>query len=330
MYRWIRVCSVVSVLLVMTLGAAPAGGSTAAALSDPFFDKYQKYDAIAGKLQTLAAANQGRARVQSIGTTHEGRAISMITIGGQGETGSRMLITCGQQAREWISVAVCVGVADYLLANYTTLPPYIRAHPIDIVPVVNPDGYEYSHTTDRRWQKNRRSGASCRGVNLDRNFAYNFGSADASSDPCDDIYRGPSAFSEPESRAIRDLALTSHYKTSIAFHSYGQQILYPWHATLSPPANRENLARIGAAIRDTMTASSGTTWVAGQSSTLLGTASGTEQDWLYNNAGVTLPYLIELRPEGDSDNGFILPPAEIRPSIIEAQAAVDTLLQNAP
>jgi murein tripeptide amidase MpaA len=44
-----------------------------------------------------------------------------------------------------------------------------------ILPVANPDGYEFSHTSDRSWIKNRRQvSLSCFGVDLNRNFQYHF------------------------------------------------------------------------------------------------------------------------------------------------------------
>ena len=76
---------------------------------------------------------------------------------------------------------------------------------LPLVPVLNPDGYEYSRTTDRMWRKNRRknSGSKCDGVDLNRNFEKGFGTA-SSGNPCHEDFRGPEAFSEPESAALRD------------------------------------------------------------------------------------------------------------------------------
>ena len=44
------------------------------------------------------------------------------------------------------------------------------------------------------------------------------------------VSRGPSAFSEPETRSIRDfiMARQSSVKMYLTFHSYGQFFLYPW------------------------------------------------------------------------------------------------------
>lgn len=41
-----------------------------------------------------------------------------------------------------------------------------------ILPVLNPDGYEYTHTHDRMWRKNRAQYGECIGVDLNRNFRY--------------------------------------------------------------------------------------------------------------------------------------------------------------
>ena len=72
------------------------------------------------------------------------------------------------------------------------------------VPVANPDGYEYSREVDRMWRKNRRKvqNSKCDGVDLNRNFAKAYGTA-SSKNPCAQDFRGESAFSEPESAAIR-------------------------------------------------------------------------------------------------------------------------------
>lgn len=44
------------------------------------------------------------------------------------------------------------------------------------------------------------------------------------------MFRGGRAFSEPESRAIRDfiLARRRDIKMYLTLHSYGQMVLYPW------------------------------------------------------------------------------------------------------
>merc|ERR1712223_1157798 len=57
-----------------------------------------------------------------------------------------------------------------------------------VAPLLNPDGYEYSHTNDRMWRKNRSpppSGSSCYGVDLNRNWdTIGFGLGATSTNPC--------------------------------------------------------------------------------------------------------------------------------------------------
>jgi len=47
------------------------------------------------------------------------------------------------------------------------------------------------------------------GVDLNRNYGYKWGVGDSGRSECDETYHGASAFSEPETRAMRDW-LTNH------------------------------------------------------------------------------------------------------------------------
>jgi hypothetical protein len=72
-----------------------------------------------------------------------------------------------------------------------------------------------------------------------RNFEFQFGGAGTSTDKCTEIYTGPSPFSEPETRAIRDYLLqtTINWQVYITVHSYGQYVLIPfsYNTTVFPP-----------------------------------------------------------------------------------------------
>eukprot|EP01050_Picozoa_sp_SAG11_P029447 SAG11_NODE_8297_length_1033_cov_0.784797_1_plen_145_part_10 len=96
----------------------------------------------------------------------------------------------------------------------------------EIVPVANPDGYEFSRTVGNRlWRKNRNPNVDtgiaavgdCIGVDMNRNWgeSWHLGDADkqiaggdgreGSDDPCTYVFRGKAPFSEKESIAVRDL-----------------------------------------------------------------------------------------------------------------------------
>jgi hypothetical protein len=74
------------------------------------------------------------------------------------------------------------------------------------------------------------------GVDLNRNYGYKWNaSVDSGSPyPKDEDYRGPSPFSEPETQALRDLALQHDFKYAISFHSGAEIIVYPWGYTTAP------------------------------------------------------------------------------------------------
>ena len=85
-------------------------------------------------------------------------------------------------------------------------------------------------------------------MDLNRNYGYMWGTDDDGSSPSPDseVYRGPSAFSEPETRAVRDLFQGRDFRAVVSFHSYSQTILYPW-GFADVPTDRDGLLReIGA------------------------------------------------------------------------------------
>jgi hypothetical protein len=101
-----------------------------------------------------------------------------------------------------------------------------------ILPVANPDGYEFTFTTDRLWRKNRRPSAGTGGaigVDLNRNHSEHWGFDDTGSSPRpgDETYRGPSAASEPETQAIERFHVRHPPVISISYHSYADDLLFP-------------------------------------------------------------------------------------------------------
>ena len=127
-----------------------------------------------------------------------------------------------------------------------------------ILPVVNPDGYEFTQIEEdnRFWRKTRKPNScpynaqsgtmSGIGTDANRNFGYLWGTGGSSSDPCSGAFMGEAAFNNPETANIRDF-LTAH-KDKIKFfntiHSYMQMILLPWSHTAEPAPNIEELTRV--------------------------------------------------------------------------------------
>lgn len=111
----------------------------------------------------------------------------------------------GIHAREWISPASVTYIIKELVENRSS-NAWANNIEFNIVPVLNPDGYEFTHTKDRLWRKNRRNPelGDCSGTDLNRNFDYKWGGGGTSNNPCSEIYKGTSAFSEPESQALKN------------------------------------------------------------------------------------------------------------------------------
>ena len=140
----------------------------------------------------------------------------------------------GQHAREWISPATLLYVAHSLLVSAAagddeTVLTALQDFEFHFVPVINPDGYEYSWTHDRLWVKNRQYTSSndtrCHGIDLNRNWAYKFGKS-YRPNPCSDLYPGEKPFEADELRILSDwLRKTKKEKDLHAFldvHSFGQ------------------------------------------------------------------------------------------------------------
>ena len=86
--------------------------------------------------------------MESIGHSFEGRVMTVIKIssGGSGKRPA-ILIDAGIHAREWIAPTMALYIIQQLVENNTANSNLTGGVDWFILPVVNPDGYEYSHTT---------------------------------------------------------------------------------------------------------------------------------------------------------------------------------------
>jgi murein tripeptide amidase MpaA len=291
---------------------------------------YHSYSEIRDELQQLALNYPQIAKVYDVGDSWEktqgiaNRDIWAIKISdnvAQDEDEAEILFIGSHHAREWISVEVPFYLAKYLVENYDTDPlisSYIDNGEIWIVPMLNPDGHQYSIDVYRMWRKNRRyNGGGIYGVDLNRNYSYMWGGPGSSGNPSSDIYRGPAPFSEPETQAIRYLAQNHDFRAIISYHSYGQLILYPWSYTSIPPPDEESLRYLSTEMSDLIYAVYRKYYEPIQSSELY-LASGVTQDWAYGELGIFC-FTIELRPAGFP--AFILPESEIIPTWEENRPA---------
>lgn len=104
---------------------------------------YHNHDDINEFLDELAATYDF-VNVVSIGSSYEGRDMKVIEIG-NGD--ANVWIEAGIHAREWISPAVATYLIRELVENHNNHPQYINMIKIRVLPVTNPDGYEYSRNS---------------------------------------------------------------------------------------------------------------------------------------------------------------------------------------
>lgn len=288
--------------------------------------QYHRVEDIHGFMDFLAKTYPSLVSVKNIGKSFEGRNIKVLRISDGKPTNKAVFIDGGIHAREWISPAVVTYFINVIVENFDIESDDVRNIDWYFLPVVNPDGYEYTHVTDRLWRKNRK-GFGCIGTDLNRNFGYHWGGKGSSRYPCSDIYRGSAAFSEPESKAVSDFIeqIAKPFSAYITYHSYGQYILYPWGYDNALPPDHVELQTVGDNMAAAIKKTGGSQYSVGSSSGLLYPASGGSDDWA-KSKGIKYSYTIELSDTGRY--GFVLPSSFIEPVAKESLAGLRVLAQQ--
>ncbi len=118
-------------------------------------EKYNRLEQITKRVRELDGAHPGMMTISAIGKTYEGKSIEMVKVSlNDGSDRAGIFIDCGIHAREWISPSFCMYSIDQLLQKGKT--GMLGHFDFYFVPVANPDGYEYTWTTNRMWRKNKR------------------------------------------------------------------------------------------------------------------------------------------------------------------------------
>ena len=205
-------------------------------------------------------------------------------------------------AREAISGEAVLRFAEYLAQTYSgnaAVRALVDERNLLFIPCVNPDGYEFNRALapggGGMWRKNMSSNSDgTSGVDLNRNYSWEWGAAwpGSSGVPGFTDYRGPHAFSEPESSALRDLAVLEPPDLSISCHSYGGRCLLPWGYDTVLTPHDSTFRSLAAGFADPLGWSFGTVWES------LYFANGTSVDFQYGTHG-TLALAIEIGSEAD-------------------------------
>ncbi|KAG2176546.1 hypothetical protein INT44_007209, partial [Umbelopsis vinacea] len=328
------------------ISAASVGNDTTA----DYHAHYHTYDEIITFLKNISDTYPDLVQLFSIGKTYEGRDIWGITIkskkarkptklwtkitdyfqssfNGKKKKEMELIMHGGQHAREWISVATITYFIDTLCSKYGQdkhITKLVDTFSWTLIPVMNVDGYIFTHTRDRMWRKNRQptSFPFCTGIDLNRNWGYEWNRGGSSPNPCSEAYMGPAAFAAVETKLMADfVASRQHAMMYIDFHSYSQLWMSPFGSDCNErPKDEEDLTELSLGATRALKAVHGTSFAAGPVCKIIYQASGGSLDWTYAVANVKYSFAAELRDVGQY--GFLLPENQIVPSGEETLAAV--------
>jgi Zinc carboxypeptidase len=296
--------------------------STVTTIYRPFDDPGR---GIAAWLDSLRRAS-ALVHVDTAGFSVEGRPVLAVKVGERDDSPERpnALFMATYHAREWAATEVALRLIRYL--SQTPAPDaradsLVKRRDIWVLPVVNPDGYEYTFTTDRLWRKNRRpNNDGSFGVDLNRNHTAFWGrdNSGSSPNPSAETFRGMAPESEPETQAIVAFHAAHPPVVSVSYHSFTGLILYPWgHEYGKLPGDLGVFRALAGtdlqpAVRDRLPAPERTYYRPAPGWNLY-TANGEYTDWAYSAYGA-IAFTPELTSgfENGQFYGFEFPDDEAR------------------
>lgn len=192
--------------------------------------------------------------IEVIGQSYLGKDILAYKFGSN-PLNNAILFTGLHHAREPASLSMCIYLILYLiklnLNNSAELNSILQSTNIYFIPIINVDGYiannnifkntlnieEAMIRKNRHFEDRKKScfSVSDKGVDINRNYDFKFALNEdgSNSDPCADDYRGNKAFSEPETRAVRDfIDKYNNIKIAFNYHAFGNIAIIPFNYEL--------------------------------------------------------------------------------------------------
>lgn len=174
------------------------------------------------RIKTYALISKDILR-KEIAKSNEGRSICVYRIG-NGKI--PILLTSGLHGNEVGTVKLAHGIIDWLHSDTLKIDATYY-----VVPCLNPDGFKLARRKPSYFRGGGKGRLNARGVDLNRNFdtpnftsdaKWNYGKNYSHSRP---VFAGKKPFSEPETKAISDFALSHKIKVWFMFHNAGRDVL---------------------------------------------------------------------------------------------------------
>ncbi len=211
---------------------------------------YRSASTFVDRFRALVAWAGGREKI--LGHSCEGRPIFGFELGREDSDVQTVLLTSLVHGIEVIGAIALQALIPRIAGS--SLGDRAR---FVVVPVVNPDAFADNIA---RVESGRIAWRRCnaRGVDLNRNFPFvgasrpthPFAGSRIALSP---HYAGPAEASEPETRALMELAAAIRPDLSIGFHSFGELLLHPWAHTDAPPPRKAEYRRLGDVFADSVT-----------------------------------------------------------------------------
>jgi hypothetical protein len=293
--------------------ALPLAAPAAAAEPDfpPNMSGYHNWTELVDEIKQAEQDHPDIVQLSSIGESYLGKKIWIAKISdnvAEDENEEEVLVDALHHAREHLTTEQALAMLRWLTDDYGTnerITDLVNSREIWIIFALNPDGMRHDLTGDPflAWRKNRQRDAEGRAMftDLNRNYGYRWGCCGGSSgNRASTTYRGPSAWSAPETRALRDFVNSrvvggvQQIVTHVTLHTNGKLILWPYGYTKQdvPPDQTTLDHKVFVSLGHAMADLNG--YTAEQSSDLYIT-DGDQIDWMYGVHRI-FSYTFELFP----------------------------------
>ncbi|KAI8034507.1 hypothetical protein M5D96_012694 [Drosophila gunungcola] len=342
------------------------------------WNRYHNHDEIVKYLETVRMRHPQLVELIHIGRSYEGRPLIVVKIESKQSAAmansdglqtvkrpkrkrksgqaNAVFVEAGAQGLAWIGPATATWMIAELLRLMKTNKSnedveFIRNTTWYIMPVLNPDGYAYSHEYDRFWKKSRSQHQApppsglldsaiswlqqkrgpdkvCHGVDLDRNWLYHWGKRGSSKSPCNEFYAGPAPFSEPETKAVSEFLMDyrTQIKLYISLQAYGQVISYPVKANSTFNSERlDDFLDVAMVGTDGLRKKgSKSRYKVDASNDLIEQRSGCADAFAAYEIGIPFSYTLQLADNGV--HGYLLPSSAIEPTARDAFEIISGML----